>query len=196
MFHYLKGRVIEKLDGQLLIEVGGIGFLINVSEDTVLGSASGEEIELYTSVVFRGDVFEIFGFTELQDRQLFEVLKTIDSVGPRLAFRIISRLGKKGIIEAVKKRNSAFLETVEGIGKKTASKILLELSSKLEKIVSIQAVPSGGANLEVVRMALEQLGLTKAEVSEVLSELDFSKNQTPEEIVQEALKIYRSRRKL
>lgn len=196
MFHYLKGRIIKKLDEKVLIDVNGLGFLINVSEDTATAVKVGEVIELYTSVVFRGDSFEMFGFKDLQDKQLFEELRTIDSVGPRLAFRIISRLGKKGVVEAVKKKNSAFLEKVEGIGRKTASKILLELSNKLEKIVSFEAVSAGGENLEIVRMALEQLGLTKAEISEVLSELDFAKNNAPEDIVQEALKIYRERKKL
>lgn len=196
MFYAIKGQIREKTDDCLLVEVKGLGFLIRVSEDLLVKSRIGEEVELYTSVILKGDVFEIYGFEDFQDRQLFDVLRTIDSVGPRLAFRIISKLGKRGILDAVNRRNSSVFESVEGIGRKTASKILLDLTGKLEKIAvaASSAVPSD--NIQAARSALEQLGLTKAEISECLSEINFANAGTVEEIVQEALKIYREKKKL
>lgn len=187
MIYYIRGKVIGKSSRGIVIESAGIGFLVQVSESVSRSAEIGSEIELFVAPIFRGDYFELFGFENASERDMFDTLRSMDSVGPRLAFRIISKLGLKGILEAVSKRNTIPLEQVEGIGKKTASKILLDLSSKFDQFENL--IFSGdNEERKVALEALEKLGLKKEEINKLLYDLDFTKLKTAEEIIIEALK--------
>ncbi|MCX7832478.1 MAG: Holliday junction branch migration protein RuvA [Actinobacteria bacterium] len=187
MIYYLRGRVIAKSTKALVVESSGIGFLVQVSESVFEYADIGSEIELFVAAILRGDTFELYGFDNASEREMFDTLRSMDSVGPRLAFRIISKLGIKGILEAVSKKNPVALEQVEGIGKKTASKILLELVSKFE-LFKDSIVSGYNEERKVAMEALEKLGLKKEEITRLFSDLDFTKLKTAEEIVSEALK--------
>lgn len=187
MLYYLKGKVRKKLSESLLVEANGLGFLIQVSRNVFSRVNEEDEVELYVATVLRGDFFELYGFSDVNERILFDFLKTIDSVGPKIAFRIISTLGKDGIVESITKKNPLLLEKVEGIGKKTASKILFELLSKVD-ISLLGGYKTGEEEIRLAEEALLKLGMRKEEIQKVFSELDFTSLTSAEEIVRESLR--------
>lgn len=187
MFYFLEGKVLKKTASEVLVKSGDFGFLIRVSSRLLEKLNEGDHVFLYTAFVFRNDVFEVFGFEELFERDLFDLLKSIESVGPKLAFKIIATLGKEGIAEAVYKKNPVLLEKVEGIGKKSALKILLELVNKLDPKL-LGSYEAENEEIKLARQALEQLGVRGEEIARVFSKLDFGKIKTADEIVKEALR--------
>lgn len=188
MISYIRGRIKAKNEKGLLIENQGLGYFVNVSSEVLQKALSGEEIELYLATALRNDFFEIYGFESFEDRMLFEDLRSIDSVGLKLAFRIVTELHRDGILNAIKNRNPAVFESVPGIGKKTASRILLELTGKFEKEGLGVVGFSAGDDVRVAEQALEKLGLTKEEIRQAISTLDLSALKTPEDIVKAVLR--------
>lgn len=187
MLYLIEGKVIKKTPSGAVIKAGNLGFMVQLPQQLLSEVKEGEEVSVYTAVIFRNDSFEIYGFKELFDRDLFDVLRAIDSVGSRLAFRIVSTLGREGVLEAVTKKNSVLLEKVEGIGKKTALKVLLELTNRLDARM-LKSFEAGSEEIEVAKQALEKLGLRGDEIVRVFSEIDFGKLKTADEIIKEALK--------
>ncbi len=188
MISYIRGRIKAKNEKGLLIENQGLGYFVNVSSEVLQKALSGEEIELYVVTALRNDFFEIYGFESFEDRMLFEHLRSIDSVGLKLAFRIVTELHRDGILNAIKNRNPTVFESVPGIGKKTASRILLELTGKFEKEGLGVVGFSASDNVRVAEQALEKLGLTKEEIRQAISTLDLSALRTPEDIVKAVLR--------
>lgn len=187
MLYLIEGKVIKKTPSGAVIKAGNLGFMVQLPQQLLSEVKEGEEVSVYTAVIFRNDSFEIYGFKELFDRDLFDVLRAIDSVGSRLAFRIVSTLGREGVLEAVTKKNPVLLEKVEGIGKKTALKVLLELTNRLDARM-LKSFEAGSEEIEVAKQALEKLGLRGDEIVRVFSEIDFGKLKTADEIIKEALK--------
>lgn len=188
MISFIKGKIVRKTASGALIEHSGLGFFVLLSQRALERIGEGMEAEFFTAVIYRNEAFEIFGFENYEELEVFELLRRIDSVGPRLAFKLIGTLGVDGIFDAVQKKNSVALERVPGIGKKTASKILVELVSLLDasKLAPLHLKTD---EVETAREALLQLGVSREEIARVFAELDFTEYKTASEIVREALKI-------
>jgi len=193
MISYIKGKVIRKTASGILIEQSGLGFFVALPQRVLERISEGTEMELFTAVIYRNDSFEIFGFENYEELDVFELLRRIDSVGPRLAFKLVGTLGIEGIFDAVQKKNSVALEKVPGIGKKTASKIMVELVSMLDGS-NLAPLYVESEEIKSAREALLQLGVSREEISRVFAELDFTKFKTASEIVREALKIIGARK--
>lgn len=139
----------------------------------VLGSAGepGEEVELFAALVVRDDALELFGFASARDRELFLRLQGASGVGPRLALAILGTLPASRVIWAIRNRDHATLQVVSGIGRKTAERIGLELTDKLDDLGTLEVVgggenPAGAGALA----ALRALGYSAAESETALSE--------------------------
>lgn len=162
MIGRLRGTLIGKAPGQLLVDVGGVGYQVYVAVPTwsAVGEAGSEVVlDIHTHV--REDAIQLYGFSARLERAVFERLTAVSGIGPRLALTILSGGGVEDLVASVRKGDLARLTSIPGVGKKTAERIVLELRDKLRDFaVRDEAVGSG----EDVVSALENLGYNRGQV--------------------------------
>jgi len=163
MIRRLRGRLLSKgiETVEVMTDAGvGYGLLVPTNLPERLPDV-GEEVDLHTALVVRDDAMELFGFRSERDRQLFLRLQGASGVGPRLALALLGALPGNRIVDAIRAKDHEVLRTVSGVGKKTAERISVELSDKLDDLVTEDRVAperaGDGAAREAVR-ALRSLG--------------------------------------
>ncbi|MEO0491822.1 MAG: Holliday junction branch migration protein RuvA [Actinomycetota bacterium] len=181
MIGFLRGRLLDRgPDGELLIEVGGLGYRVQVTPSTsvTIGELDGE-VFVHTHHAVREDSETLYGFATIAERRVFESLISAHGVGPALGLAILSVHGPDALRRAVAEDDVAALCLVPGVGKKTAARLVMELKSKLDlpegEIVvltedGMPAAVGGGARADV-RSALEGLGYAADEIHAVLVDL-------------------------
>ena len=181
MIGSLRGRLLDRgPDGELLIEVGGVGHRVQVTPSTsvTIGEVDGE-VFVHTHHAVREDSETLYGFATMAERRVFESLISAHGVGPALGLAILSVHGPDALRRAVAEDDVAALCLVPGVGKKTAARLVMELKSKLDLPEGEIAVPSGdsgqasasGDSRADVRTALEGLGYGADEIHAVLVDL-------------------------
>ncbi len=170
MITLLRGELVARGPASLTVSVGGVGFQVSVPERTATGAPRpGAEIVLHTHLHVRENVLELFGFETAEDRAIFRALLGVSGVGPRTAIAVLSRLTSDEVVSAVEHRNPAVLCRAPGVGKKTAQRILLELSERFD----IERVGATGARVaaseEAIR-ALATLGYTESQASRAVAD--------------------------
>lgn len=186
MIAHLRGTVKMKNSKWVVLDVGGFGIKVFVPDSTLSTLKENEEIFLHTSFVVKQDSFEIFGFKNYQEKVFFEKVKSVSNVGPRIAFNAISELGIEGLKKSVLNNNPVALERVPGIGKKTATRVLVELKSKIDTSLETYE-PAVQSKLEAAVNALVKLGYSKDEARKSVSELSVDDDLEVEDVVREAL---------
>ena len=132
MIAYIKGTLIRKQQNEVIVETGGIGYSIGISTQTLSQlPASGDAIRLEIHHHFSDSDQRLFGFLDLQEKRLFELLLTVKSIGPKLALGILSGMSSRQIVESIARGDVAGLSRISGIGKKTAERMVLELRDRL-----------------------------------------------------------------
>ncbi len=188
MIAYIYGKIISKQPGEVIVETGGIGYYIRISHHTFDQLPAAEQhCTLHTHHHISENDQKLYGFMATEERNLFELLITVKSIGPNLALSLLSAMLPCEIVDAIVHQNSGMISRSPGIGKKSAERIVLELRDKLGDIVSSQpsatASDFGTLQNETVS-ALEALGyarnhahkavqsvIRKGETSENLSEM-------------------------
>ena len=181
MIGSLRGRLLDRgPDGELLIEVGGVGHRVQVTPSTsvTIGEVDGD-VFVHTHHAVREDSETLYGFASIAERRVFESLISAHGVGPALGLAILSVHGPDALRRAVAEDDVAALCLVPGVGKKTAARLVMELKSKLALPEGEIAVPSGdsgqasasGDSRADVRTALEGLGYGADEIHAVLADL-------------------------
>jgi len=168
----LRGELVVREEGVVEILTGdGVGYEIGVP----LGLAGrlppeGSEVELHTVLVVRDDAFELFGFETPRDRELFQRLRVPSGVGPRLALAILGALRPERVVQAIRAKDHRTLQTVSGVGKKTAERIVIELADKLDDLGDMgdDPVPGGGVAAAAVQ-ALRGLGYPRSQSENAVS---------------------------
>ena len=169
MIAHLRGRLLSKSPGAVVLECGGVGYeaAISVATYTVLPEMSAEAaLHIYTHV--REDQIALFGFAERHEKLLFEKLLSISGIGPKLAITVLSGIAAERLVTAIRSGDHASLTKIPGIGKKTAERVVLELKDKLDDLaVGAPAAPtvSGrhlGPAAEDAISALVNLGYSRA----------------------------------
>lgn len=130
MIASLTGRVLSISNGQVVIDVRGVGYLVNHLPQAASKLTLGEEVSLVTSLVVREDAFTLYGFLEPDELKVFELLRSVNGVGPKSAMAILSELSVERISQAVASESDGTFRAVSGIGAKTAKLITLSLSGK------------------------------------------------------------------
>jgi holliday junction DNA helicase RuvA len=165
MIGRLSGTLAAKNPPQLLVDVGGVGYEIDVPMSTFYNlPALGERVVLLTHFVVREDAQVLYGFLSEAERATFRQLVKISGVGPRTALAILSGLSVGELAQAVTLQESARLIKVPGIGKKTAERLLLELKGKLGPDLALPASPAGEAQADILQ-ALLALGYSEREAA-------------------------------
>lgn len=172
MIGRIHGKLVEKHPPQIVVDVGGVGYEVDVPMSTFYNlPATGAEISLYTHLAVREDAHQLFGFATEAERQAFRQLLRISGVGARTALSVLSGLSVSDLRDAVVNQDSGRLTKVPGIGKKTAERLLLELRDKLDTaLVASTTAKSDGQTGDVMN-ALIALGYNDKEAAWALKQL-------------------------
>ena len=183
MIGRLTGTLAEKSPPQLLIDVNGVGYEVDVPMSSFYNlPALGERVTLLTHFIVREDAQILFGFLTHDERQTFRQLIKITGVGPRMALSLLSGLSVGELAQAVARQETARLVKVPGIGKKTAERLLLELKGKLADALAAPATVASDAQADILQ-ALIALGYSDREATAAL------KNLPPDASVSEGIKL-------
>ncbi len=187
MIGRLTGTLLEKHPPQILVDVQGVGYEVDVPMSTFYNlPAQGEKIALFTHFSVREDAQQLYGFLTAKEREVFRTLIKISGVGPKLALSVLSGIGVDELAQAVALQETGRLVKVPGVGKKTAERLLLELKGKLA-----DALPSvAGSAASVAHDALNALmalGYSDKEALPVLKQLP--EELSLEESIRQALKL-------
>lgn len=145
MYDFLRGRLVENRPGRIVLDVGGIGFVIKTPDHTHQSfQGKREHVSLWTHLIFKEDNVSIYGFAQREERDLFILLLKVSGVGPRVALQILSGIRPAELAEAMENEDWKRLTLISGIGPKTAKRLLIELKEALTDHELIFA-PSAGA---------------------------------------------------
>jgi len=179
MISRLRGTVAARTAAGLVLDVGGVGYLLAATPRVT--ARVGEEATVDTYLVVREDALQLYGFASTDERELFELLLGVSGVGPKVALAIVSGSTPVELRRAIARDDTARFEAIPGIGRKTAQRVIMELK---EKAISADAeMASGGI---VARDALVELGWSVMDAERALADVDAS--LTVEEQVRSALK--------
>ena len=190
MIGRLAGVLLDKQPPQILLDVAGVGYEVDVPMSSFYNlPASGERVSLFTHFVVREDAQQLFGFLTLKEREAFRALIRISGVGPRLALAVLSGLSVDDLAQCVAMQDAGRLTRVPGIGKKTAERLLLELKGKLAD--ALPAGPGGAPTAAGVQAdalnALLALGYSDKEAVPAIKQLP--EGLSLEESIRQALKL-------
>ena len=168
MISSISGKVTSKAISSIVVEVGGVGILVQVPGRVAAGLSIGNLVNFHTFLIVREDALTLYGFTEITERDFFELLLTVTGVGPKVAQSILANSDATAIATAIISSNHKLLESVPGLGKKGAQRLVLELKDK----VSSFAAGVSKSNLSVtnqVENALQGLGYSAKEASAMIT---------------------------
>lgn len=195
MIGSLRGQVLERgLDGEVLLEVGGVGYLVTVTPRTLAELEPTSGAFLYVHHHIREDAQTLFGFLTRDERSTFDVLIATHGVGPSLAMAILATHSPAALVDIVANADQASLTLVPGVGKKTAERLLVELKSRLDVPILESVAMNGGASSAVadVREALAGLGYGNDEIRDVLRDLPAGADASG--LLRDALKVLGAKR--
>jgi Holliday junction DNA helicase RuvA len=185
----VRGEVLTRLPGEVVIEAAGVGYRMAVSSETFAAVPHpGGEGRLFTHLVLRDDGMHLFGFATQSERELFLMLIGVQSVGPKVALAVLSGGTPRELLNAIASGDTARFQAVPGIGKRTAERIIVELREKVAGKVTDEIVvrrAAGDDPRSLAREGLLGLGFTPQEADRLL---DWSDGETPEELIAGALK--------
>jgi holliday junction DNA helicase RuvA len=145
MIAHLRGRLLSKSPNQAILECAGVGYDVTISVATFSALPNeGTETALHIHTHVREDQIALFGFSETQEKRLFEKLLTISGIGPKLAITVLSGIDASRLITAIRSGDHATLTRIPGIGKKTAERVVLELKDKLDDLATAIPTTTGG----------------------------------------------------
>lgn len=187
MIGKLKGTIQEKLNGSYLIEMdNGVYYRVHPASSSLNDEMIGKEVEVYIYTYVREDILKLFGFTKKRELQFFEILISISGIGTSTAQTMLSFYVPEEIERGVTEQDIPFFTEIPGIGKKSAQKIIFELSSKLEKEYDLSKQELSKEDNLVVE-ALQNLGFERKDIYKNLKKID--KDQPLEEKIRKAIKI-------
>jgi holliday junction DNA helicase RuvA len=182
----LRGRPVANTPEGLVVDVGGVGYLVAATPSAVRAAEGADEVALHTYLHVREDALQLYGFAYAAERELFVQLLSVNGVGPKVALAIVSGSPAADLRRAIVLEDTARFQAIPGIGKKTAERIVLELKEKLGEGSSPVAATAGTEPHLVAREALVELGYSVGEAELALAKTD--PELAPEERIREALK--------
>ncbi len=188
MIACLRGKPVASTPEGLVLDVGGVGYLVAATPTAVRAADGAQEVTIETYLHVREDSLQLYGFADRAERELFVQLLSVNGVGPRVALAVVSGSPPEELRRAIVRGDSARFQAIPGIGRKTAERIVLELKEKLGGAgddLGPPAATSGDAHV-VARDALVELGYTVLEAERALADVD--PDLPPEERVRLALK--------
>lgn len=193
MISYIKGDIKAISDDGFIIENNDIGYFINSTLTSLANIQINNEYKIYTSMQVREDDISIYGFYSKEELEMFLLLISVSSIGPKIALGMLSSINADEIKLAIVNNDINTLTKAKGVGKKTASRIVLELIDKVKKMAipdvkkSEPRIEKESDNIAVASEALKNLGYMDNDISRVLGELSYN-DLSLEELIKESLK--------
>ncbi|MDC0355319.1 Holliday junction branch migration protein RuvA [Flavobacteriaceae bacterium] len=190
MITQIKGRLVEKSPTELVIDCNGLGYLVNISLNTFSLLSDSENISLYTHLQVKEDSHTLFGFYDKTERNLFRKLISVSGIGASTARTMLSSLNPEEIQRAILSENVSTIQSVKGIGLKTAQRVIIELKDKVSAISEGLESSSNFTNSkrEESLSALEVLGYSRKQTTKVVDKLISETSEiSVEEIIKNAL---------
>lgn len=195
MYAYLNGKVADKGQNSLVIDVGGVGYLLSVSMNTLQETPPvGEQMKVYTYFSVREDAMELFGFASQEEKSMFTRLLTVSGIGPKVALSILGSMPLRDLTLAILTGDTTALSRAPGVGKKTAQRLILELKEKVDQS-DLDYAPAAGSPVTPIQedaaqealAALQSLGYTAAEAAKAISQVR-GQSDSANELVRLALR--------
>jgi Holliday junction DNA helicase RuvA len=190
MIASLSGKITHFDQDSLVIEVGGIGYQVYVPDPTRDQYRRGDMVKLHTYLVVRQDALSLYGFEAQEERDLFELLLTVNGVGPRLALAVLSVLNPETVRRSVLNEQPEIFSRVPGVGKKTAQKILFHLHDKLPAVDGLEPVSAYSDIDTEILNALTALGYSVVEAQAALQSIPRDTPQDAEARLRLALQYF------
>lgn len=173
MIAHLQGRMVEKSPTGVVIDCNGVGYDVNISLHTYSLLPDSENIKLYIFLQVKEDAHTLFGFVEKAERELFKLLLSVSGVGAGTARTMLSSLEPKQIIHSIASGDVGTIQSIKGIGSKTAQRVILDLKDKVLKLYDLGEVSVSGynTNKDEALSALEVLGFNKKLAEKVIEKI-------------------------
>jgi Holliday junction DNA helicase RuvA len=191
MITHIQGKLVEKTPTHVVVDCTGIGYFINISLHTFSQIPDSEAIKLFTHLQVKEDSHTLYGFLTTAEREIFRLLISVSGIGASTARTMLSSLSPKQVREGIASGDVALIQSVKGIGLKTAQRTIIELKDKVLKIYDIDETisNSNNTNKDEALSALEVLGFSKKQAERVVDKVVASNDSTTVEfIIKEALK--------
>jgi holliday junction DNA helicase RuvA len=191
MIASVRGEVLYRMAGEVVIEAAGVGYKLAVSTETLSAvPGAGDQARLFTHLVLRDDGINLYGFSTQSERELFLMLIGVQSVGPKVALAVLSGGTPRELLNAIASGDSARFQAVPGIGKRTAERIIVELREKVagEAVSDAIHLTASEDPRTLAREGLLGLGFAPAEADQLL---DTAAGETPEDLIAAALRAAR-----
>lgn len=192
MIAQIQGRLVEKTPTDVVIDCHGVGYQIHISLHTFSQLPKSENIKLYTYLQIKEDAHSLYGFAEKKERELFKLLISVSGVGAGTARTMLSSLAPEQIIQAIASNDVGTIQSIKGIGAKTAQRVILDLKEKVLKLYQIEEVSGTpyNTNKEEALSALEVLGYVRKNAEKVVEKiLVATPNASVEDLIKQALKV-------
>ncbi|HEX5468430.1 MAG TPA: Holliday junction branch migration protein RuvA [Gaiellaceae bacterium] len=187
MISRLRGRPVSWDAEGLVLDVNGVGYRLYATPTAVRKADGADEVVVETHLHVREDALQLYGFADAGERELFEQLLAVSGVGPKVALAIVSGYSPAELRRAIVREDAALFQTIPGIGKKTAQRVVLELKEKMAPLAAVEAPHLGAGDGHIVaRDALVELGYSAAEAEQRLASVD--PDLPPAERVRQALR--------
>lgn len=191
MITHIQGKLTDKNPTHVVIDCHGVGYMINISLHTYSQIPDEEHIKLYTHLQVKEDSHTLYGFSSLSEREIFRLLISVSGVGASIARTMLSSLTPKQVREGIATENVVLIQSIKGIGAKTAQRVILDLKDKILKIYEIDevSVSKDNTNKNEALSALEVLGFVKKQAERVVDKIIADQpDANIETIIKQALK--------
>jgi Holliday junction DNA helicase RuvA len=178
MIEYIKGELTELTPAMATVEAAGVGYGLSISLNTFSAIQGKKEVKLYVYEAIREDAYVLFGFVSKKEREMFELLITVNGVGANTARMMLSGMSVSELCNAISTGNARLIQAVKGIGKMTAQRIIVDLRDKIVALGIAEEIPAGG------QMAAPVNSQVKDEAVSALTMLGFSPAPTQKVVLQ------------
>ena len=191
MISHLQGKLVEKSPTQIVIDCGGVGYHVNISLHTYSLLPNTDFIKVYTHLQIKEDAHTLFGFMEKSEREIFRLLLSVSGIGASIARTMLSSLDPKQITNAIATADVVTIQSIKGIGSKTAQRVILDLKEKVLKLYDLDEVSmsKSNTNRDEALSALEVLGFLRKASEKIIEKIvKEDPDASVESIIKKALK--------
>ena len=200
MYAYISGKLVEKRPTEVVVDVQGVGYLLNIPTSTFEGlPEAGQQAKLFTHHHVREDAVQLFGFISNAERKVFKVMLGVTGIGPKLALAALSAMGPAQLRDHVIHGETAVLTAIPGVGRKTAERLIVELRDRFADLDALEDAGGGAVAADAderraaradAMAALESLGFSRAAAEKNLRKVlkDHPEVRTTEEMIRLALR--------
>ncbi|MFE3846472.1 Holliday junction branch migration protein RuvA [Flavobacterium sp. LB3P45] len=191
MIAHLQGKLVEKSPTQVVIDCGGVGYDVNISLHTYSLLPNTDFIKLYTHLQIKEDAHTLFGFVEKSEREIFKLLLSVSGIGASIARTMLSSLDPKQITNAIASGDVVTIQSIKGIGSKTAQRVILDLKEKVLKLYDLDEISlsNNNTNRDEALSALEVLGFVRKTSERIVEKIvKEDPEASVESIIKKALK--------